>query len=175
MIKLVSERALTHFANMVSVHSRSLRHAWIVSPWITTTESFYALNVTIGVIQTSRAQLSVVTRPPDKPNHRAAVVALEALAQTEIFYLDQLHAKLYLMECDGLRAALIGSANFTEEGDTELVEVVADVRSSRETDDAARFTRELFDFARELTVHADSECIKNLGPGWWRSRATQNP
>ena len=172
MISLIRERALTHFADMASVYHRSLRHVWVVSPWITTSESFYALNVLMNVIERSHALLTVVTRRPEKPNHQAAFNAIMSLPQAEIFLIRHLHAKLYLLECDGLRGALIGSANFTLEGDSELVEVVADVRTSRESDDAAQFTKDLLEFARDLTIHRDVECAKNLASGWWRGERT---
>jgi hypothetical protein len=168
MITLVKERALTHFAELVSVYSRSLRRAWIISPWITATDNFYALNLVVGTLEQSRASLTVVTRAAEKVNHQAALRTVMSLAQAEVYVLPHLHAKLYMLECEGFRAALLGSANFTEEGDQQLVEIVADVRSSRESDPAARFIADLFGFAVDLTCHPSATCSKALADGWWR-------
>jgi len=164
-IQLIRSTPLTRFADLTRLNKARLLRAYIVSPWIVAPEvdEFVPLVTTILSIRESRARLTVVTRPPDQAGHQRALNLLAKLPQVEILFLKSLHAKLYLLECNGLRAGLFGSPNFTPQGDTENLELAADIRSVRSSDIAAEFLENLFGFVRELMADSDSRFFKRVG------------
>jgi len=82
--------------------------------------------------------------------HARAVELCGAAHHSETLFLDTLHAKLYLLEANGLRAAMIGSPNFTPSGDRLHRELAVEIRSIRDSDPAAQLVEDLFLFARDL-------------------------
>lgn len=165
MLHIVRSRPLTRFADLARLNERRLRRVFIISPWIGASgdSEFVPLVRTIVSAQQAKAKISVLTRRPDKSSHQSAVAAVSRLDQSEVLYLDSLHAKLYLLECNGLRVAIFGSPNFTTHGDQEWRELAVDVRSTGEADPAARFISDLFAFGRDLMSDRAAYFHKRLG------------
>ena len=164
-IQLIRLTPLTRFAELLRLNKARLLRAYIVSPWIIAPEvdEFIPLMSTILAVRESKARLTIVTRPPDHAGHQRALQLLAKLPQAEILLLNSLHAKLYLMECNGLRAGLFGSPNFTPQGDTDNLELAADIRSVRSSDIAGEFLENLFGFVRELMADPNSRFMKRVG------------
>lgn len=138
---------------------------YLVSPWLISHESeeFGPLARILSSIRTSGARLSVLTRTPEKVSHQRAVDLCIDIPTSEVLYLDALHAKLYLCEARGLRAAFIGSPNFTPHGDRIHRELAVEIRSIKETDPGALLVEDLFLFARELMTDRSATFRKRLG------------
>jgi phosphatidylserine/phosphatidylglycerophosphate/cardiolipin synthase-like enzyme len=162
--RIVSSAPLTRFADLAHHCERGLLRIYLVSPWIVAGDSreFTALNRVLQSVRVAGARLSVLTRSPDLASHQRAVNLCSALPLSEVLYLDSLHAKLYLLESNGLRAAMIGSPNFTIHGDQVHRELAVEVRSIRDSDPAAQLVEDLFLFAREIMSDRATKVHKRL-------------
>jgi phosphatidylserine/phosphatidylglycerophosphate/cardiolipin synthase-like enzyme len=149
---VVRSEPLSYFADLAKAFERSLIRMYLVSPWIVLHESreFPALARALSAVRQSGARLTTVTRTPVEASHARAVDLIAAIPEAEIVFLDSLHAKLYLLDCNGARIAMVGSPNFTPQGDHQHRELAVLVRSSRDSDAASLLARDLFDFALEL-------------------------
>jgi hypothetical protein len=164
-IAIVRVSPLSKFAETARLNQSGLLRAFLISPWIVVNgdEEFTPLIKLILAAKESGARLTVITRPPTLAGHDKAIKLIARLVKAEILFMRNLHAKLYLLECNGLRAGMFGSPNFTPYGDKRNVELAADVRSVRSTDLAAQFLDDLFVFARELMSDPDVRIVKKLG------------
>jgi hypothetical protein len=158
---------LTRFADAAKANERSLVRAFVISPWIVARDGreFPAFARLITTFRASEARVTVLTRAPDRVGHRDAIDLLSTLAQAEIVFLNTLHAKLYLLECNALRIAMLGSPNFTLEGDKEWRELAVEIRSTRESDAPALLVRDLFGFALDLMSDEAAQVHKPLRVG----------
>lgn len=165
---VIRAQPLTRFADAAKAHERSLLRAFIISPWIVVREKrdFPPFARLITSVRESGARLTVLTRTPDRASHVEAVSLISQLPRAEILYLDALHAKLYLLECNGFRIAMVGSPNFTPEGDQEHRELAVEIRSGKESNPASTLVRDLFSFAVELMSDEAARIHKRpiLGP-----------
>lgn len=162
--KLIRSEPLSRFADAARANERSLVRAFLVSPWIVARDAreFPAFARLITTLQASKARVTVLTRAPTGPGHQEAINLLSLLTEAEIIYLNTLHAKLYLLECNTLRIAMLGSPNFTLEGDKEWRELAVEIRSTRESDAAALLVRDLFGFALDLMSDEAARVYKRL-------------
>jgi len=122
----------------------------IVSPWITPWEgprsSFTGV---INFIKRRGIPTRVITRPPEKVNHKKAIDRLKELKSVEITELPQLHAKFYVCDMGPAPVALVGSANSTKESfDYDEVGVLVHGRA-----DLENFVRELISLSNELRTY----------------------
>jgi hypothetical protein len=165
--RLIRSQPLTCFADAARANEGSLVRAFLVSPWIVARDGreFPAFARLIATLRASEARVTVLTRAPDKAGHLEAIRLLSTLAQVEILFLDNLHAKLYLLECNMLRIAMLGSPNFTLEGDREWRELAVEIRSTRESDAAALLVRDLFGYALDLISDEGARVHKRLTVG----------
>jgi hypothetical protein len=165
MLTIVRERPMSRLAHTVRTYERTLRRIILISPWMGSParNAFPPLAQVIVCAQSAKALLTVLTRRPDKVNHAAAVAALATITTSEVLFLNSLHAKLYLVECEGLRVALFGSPNLTPEGDSLYRELAVDVRSTRESDASGEFVADLFAFARDLMTDPSATFYKRRG------------
>jgi len=161
---VVRSRPLSRFADLVHICEPRLLRVFLVSPWVVSTESedFPPLVRLLLSVRKSRARLTVLTRTPGTTAHSNAVTLCERTPRSETLYLDSLHAKLYLLEANGLRAAMIGSPNFTPHGDRVQRELAVEVRSITDSDDAAALVEDLFLFARELMTDPSARFHKRF-------------
>lgn len=138
---------------------------FLVSPWIVAAEGseFTALGRLLESIRVAGARLSVLTRTPEQANHSRAVALCAQSPHSEILFLDSLHAKLYLLDSNGLRAAMIGSPNFTPSGDLRHRELAVEIRSVRDSDPAGMLVEDLFLFAREVMTDRNAVFHKRFG------------
>jgi len=123
----------------------------IVSPWITAWDSpKSSLNAVLKFVKNRKIPTRIITRPPDKVNHRKAVDAFAQLPTVEITELPQLHAKFYVCDMAPFPVGLIGSANSTKEsfGYSE-VGVLVHGRNKLEG-----FVRELMSLTDELRSYS---------------------
>ncbi len=159
---VIRSQPLTRFADAARAHEESLLRAFVVSPWIVGREKrdFPPFARLLATIRASGARLTVLTRSPDKASHLEAVNLISQIPRAEIVYLDSLHAKLYLLECNGFRIAMLGSPNFTPEGDKEHRELAVEIRSGKESDAAGILVRDLFAFAVELMSDESARILK---------------
>jgi phosphatidylserine/phosphatidylglycerophosphate/cardiolipin synthase-like enzyme len=105
----------------------------------------------------SRANVLVLTRPPRDGWHKKALQVLHANLKPTVLYNPQLHAKLYILESDGFRYALLGSPNLTRRADRDNVEIAIEFRTSYEgrVDKVSTMINELIVYASAL--FADDE------------------
>lgn len=80
---------------------------------------------------------------------------MDTLAASEtctIYYNNALHTKLYIADCDGFRAAILGSPNFTPAGEHRNIELAVEVRTTMSTksDDIAALTYDLMEHAYSI-------------------------
>lgn len=150
--RIVKTKALSRFAELAHLSESRLLRIFLVSPWIISNDArdFAPLVQLLQSVTAAGARLSVLTRTPDKTAHSRAVKLCEETPMTEVLYLDSLHAKLYLLESNDLKAAMIGSPNFTPHGDRVHRELAVEIRSVNEADAGAMLVQDLFHFAREL-------------------------
>jgi hypothetical protein len=155
---------LSQFSELARLNERALLRVFLISPWITASDpEFPPLARLLTSVRNAGARISVLTRRPDKASHLAAIQLIASLAHSEVLYLDTLHAKLYLLECNQLRVAMLGSPNFTVEGDTVHRELAVEVRSVHDSDAASAFIQDLFLFARELMADNRAHFRKRYG------------
>jgi len=150
--RLVKSRPLSRFAELAHHCERDLIRVFLVSPWVVSgaDKDFVPLVRILESVRVAGARLSVLTRTPTIASHARAVALCEETIHSETLYLDSLHAKLYLLESNLLRAAMIGSPNFTPSGDRVHRELAVEIRSIKESDAGAMLIEDLFLFAREL-------------------------
>ena len=150
--RVIRSRPLSRFADLVHHSERNLLRVFVVAPWVVSGESrdFPPLVRLLSSIRNAGARLTVLTRTPLTAAHSRAIDLCAKTPHSEILYLDSLHAKLYLLESNGLRAATIGSPNFTPHGDRVHRELAVEVRSIKDSDAGAMLVEDLFLFAREL-------------------------
>lgn len=93
-----------------------------------------------------------------------AVRVLCTNVQTALFYCRTLHAKLYLVECDGFRCAVLGSPNLTGRADAENKELAIEFRTtvSANDDDVAHLITSLIEYADSLISEDDVKLIERL-------------
>ncbi len=163
--RIVKSRPLSRFADLAHLSERDLLRVFVVSPWVVSDEDsdYGPLVRLLSSVRSAGARLSVLTRTPDKASHLHAVEMCVKMPQSEVLYLDSLHAKLYLLESNGLRAAMIGSPNFTPQGDRMHRELAVEVRSIKDSDAGAMLVQDLFLFARELMSDSTARFRKRFG------------
>jgi hypothetical protein len=132
-VEIHTERILSKFAEL-SHHMRDrIYRIWLVSPWITygTSRRDPLVNLVIAA-QAKHPKITVITRPPeDSPeNHLSGLKWLLSHSDATAYTLPSLHSKIYLLHCDGFRAAFFGSANFTVSGNERNQEIAIDLRST---------------------------------------------
>jgi phosphatidylserine/phosphatidylglycerophosphate/cardiolipin synthase-like enzyme len=162
--RIVTTHPLTRFAELAHHCGRQLRRIYVVSPWIISArnEDFIPLVQILQAVRESGARLSVLTRSPEGANHERAIRLCDEVPQSETLYLDSLHAKLYLLEANGLRAAMIGSPNFTPHGDSVHRELAVEIRSIKDADPGSMLIDDLFAFAREVMSERAAKVHKRL-------------
>lgn len=152
-IRLLTESILGSFANSVEVHRNILHRVWIVAPWIGSeagkTDPVLQL---VDTLRDSPRAVTVITRKPTDAWHLTAVQLLQANVKPVVYYCATLHTKLYIMECNGLRSAILGSPNLTGKANRTNREIAVEFRATSESvrDDVAVLLTELVQYASDL-------------------------
>lgn len=113
-ISLITGLALTKFAENAYVNAHRLRNMWVISPWLSRESAAQdPISLLCTAMKKSRCSVKVVTRRPESRWHSEALDRLWSTENTTVFFSSNLHAKLYILECDGYRSAIFGSPNLT--------------------------------------------------------------
>ncbi len=137
-----------------------IRKLWLITPWVTEAPGRYDfLSMIVEASAASRATVVVLTRPPRDAWHKKALHVLNANLRPTILYNPQLHAKLYILQCDGFRYALLGSPNLTRRADRDNIELAIEFRTSCEgyADKISSMIHELIAYANALIGDDDAQ------------------
>jgi len=161
--KLITRRALRTFAELVQAYRQRTFRLWLISPWISfEDENQDSLIVLIDALRDRNCPVVLITRPPASEWHRKAVQLLQENTKLTAFSCPSLHTKLYIAECDGFRAALLGSANLTTRGDRFNREIAIELRTTIENprgDPIASLINELTEYASSLREEDDVDLL----------------
>ena len=158
-IGIVTEGSLSHFGNIAFANKYRLRRMWLVSPWITAEGSRYdPISLLIEASKFRNCSVHLLTRPPRESWHLKAVQFFRANLKPTVLYSAHLHAKLYILDCDGFRYAMLGSPNLTRRADVENRELAVEFRTSstNRSDDVSAMIDELISFATFLMSDPDA-------------------
>ena len=72
---------------------------------------------------------------PSQIWHYEAIKILWKNIEPTLYYCANLHAKLYILECDGFRYAILGSANLTNRADQTNKELAVEFRTTIQAQD----------------------------------------
>lgn len=159
-LSLVADGTLSTLSDVAFANKYRLRRMWLISPWITATDHkadpLYRL---IEAYRVRHCVIRLLTRPPRDAWHIEAVQLLRTNTSCEIMFSAQLHAKLYILECDGFRYAMFGSPNLTRRADSKNRELAIELRTtfSSPTDAASAMMNELLVFAHELMSEDEAQ------------------
>jgi len=113
-IDLISEAILDRFADLVHNNRNRLYRLWIVTPWLGYDDNRDdPLYVLIDSLKKTSCTVTLITRPPNADWHKRAVKLLEKGIRPITYHCESLHTKLYVLECNGFRATILGSPNLT--------------------------------------------------------------
>jgi PLD-like domain len=152
-VRLLTDSILANFANAVFVHRDIIYRLWIVAPWVgyeqARTDPILQL---IDALRGKKKSVTIITRPPAEIWHADAIRLFEANIKPVVYYCANLHTKLYIMECDGLRSAILGSPNLTPRANTLNREIAVEFRTTTDSpkDDIAILINDLTQYASEL-------------------------
>jgi hypothetical protein len=152
-LKLLTNAILKTFADMVYNNQRRVHRVWIVSPWIggdgLRRDPLYLL---IEAVRRTSCDVILITRPPKDVWHQDAINLLEKYAGATVYYCPALHTKLYLLECNGFRGAVLGSPNLTSRAEKANREIAVEFRTTvtADDDDVATVINELTEYVSSL-------------------------
>jgi len=157
-IEVVTSGALSRFGEVAWANRHRVHRAWLISPWIGTSTGrgdplSYLTEALAGC-----AHFWVLTREPTSDWHANAMKVLRANASPAVLYNDDLHAKLYLLDCNGFRYALLGSPNLTPRANKVNRELAIEFKSTADpnANRLADVIEELIAFASVLLQDPDS-------------------
>jgi phosphatidylserine/phosphatidylglycerophosphate/cardiolipin synthase-like enzyme len=159
-LSLIADGTLSTLSDVAFANKYRLRRMWLISPWITATDHKEdPLHRLIEAYQVRRCVIRLLTRPPRDSWHIEAVQLLRDNANCEIMFSPQLHAKLYILECDGFRYAMLGSPNLTRRADSKNRELAIELRTtlSSPSDEVSAMMNELLVFAYELMSDEEAQ------------------
>jgi len=152
-VKILSSGIITHFSNIVSAYQNRLFRLWIVAPWIGISDDrFDPLKRIINILASKRSDFNIITRPPENNWHKKAIENLQNLKNATVFTCPDLHTKLYLLECNGFKMAILGSPNLTTKANWENKELAVEFRTTKQDpqDPESAIIRDLIDYAANL-------------------------
>ena len=130
-IEIHTERILSKFADLALANKYRIYRIWLVTPWIGFKEkSRDPLVRLIEAAQNKRPEVVLITRKPREDWHKKGVSFLNSTCSTIPHVLPDLHSKLYVLECDGFRAAFLGSPNFSTQANEVNQEVAVEFRTT---------------------------------------------
>lgn len=157
-IRLLTNAILKTFIDLVYHNRGRIRRIWLVTPWIGGADSGRdPLYILVDALRTTSCHIVLITRPPREIWHEKAVLLLERHLRTTVYLCESLHTKLYLLECDGFRAAVLGSPNLTPRGDRVNREIAVELRSTyiSDEDELSAIINELIEYASALRGEDD--------------------
>jgi len=156
-IRIIHKSPIAEFANVVYTYRDTIYRLWLITPWIGVYSdgSVDPLQLLIDAHRSNpKCMVTVITREPHPKAtwHQNAVRFLKDNINPTLFYSKTLHTKLYIIETDGLVAAMLGSPNLTPGGNTANIELALELRtmSLARTDEVSSTICDLVDYARDL-------------------------
>lgn len=130
-IEIHTEQILTKFANLALVNKYRLYRIWLVTPWIGFREKNRdPLIRLIEAVRSKNPEIILITRKPTTTWHKKAVRFLDNTCSIIPHVLPKLHAKIYVLECHGFKAAFLGSPNFSTTANRVNQEVAVEFRAT---------------------------------------------
>jgi hypothetical protein len=157
-IRIITDGVLSAFADLVQANSRRLYRLWLIAPWIGSGDSgLDPVDRIVGALKGTACRLVVITRPPAAVWHLSAIQSLRRHTNHEVFGSAALHAKLYIIECNGFKAAIFGSPNLTPVADDQNKELAVEFRTSKSgrDDPISAVVSELIAYASDLRTQDD--------------------
>lgn len=157
-IRIITENALGIFADTVYRNRDRAFRIWLITPWLALGEGrLDPIAMLVEALHGNRARINIITRCPTEAWHSEAIRILSANVPVTLFYCRNLHAKLYILECNGFRYALLGSPNFTGKAMSQNREIGVEIRTTMEnaTSSAAVLMSELTQYAQTLIREDD--------------------
>lgn len=157
-MRLITEGVLTAFADLVYANRERVYRVWLISPWVgAVDDGSDSLLRLIDGLRGTRRQVTVVTRPPQQAWHLRSIELLRANVHATLYGCASLHTKLYLLECNGLRAGILGSPNLTPHADRRNRELAIELRTTVESRDepVAALLSDLTEYALNLCGEDD--------------------
>lgn len=154
-VRLLTNRILFTFAELVHHNRRRVNRVWLVSPWIGSEEKGYdPVLALLNALRGTRCSVILITRPPQEVWHERAVHLVKSNTGALVYEDPALHTKLYILECDGFRAAVVGSPNLTPRANQRNRELAIELRTTMDGDgdDAAHIISELTEYAYALQL-----------------------
>jgi phosphatidylserine/phosphatidylglycerophosphate/cardiolipin synthase-like enzyme len=152
-MRLITSAALGAFARVVYANQSRAFRVWIVSPWLRSEQDGQdPLMLLVDSLRGSNCSVVLFTRPPEQVWHDEAIRLIRTNTRSIIYVCRHLHTKLYILECDGFRAAILGSPNLTSRAEHVNLEIAVEFRTTIETatDDVAALITELTEYASSL-------------------------
>jgi phosphatidylserine/phosphatidylglycerophosphate/cardiolipin synthase-like enzyme len=152
-MRLITTGVLGNFARVVHANRDRAFRVWIVSPWLRSEEHGQdPLLLLVDALRGLSCTVFLFTRPPEQTWHGEAVELIRTNTRSIVYVARDLHTKLYILECDGFRAAILGSPNLTSRADRDNLEIAVEFRTTVEspTDDIAALITELTEYASSL-------------------------
>src|SRR5437870_4751017 len=132
-VRLIRNSILRAFAESVYYNQTRLYRLWIVSPWIGFDDGRGdAVLQLIESLRGKRCELTLFTRPPTEIWHLRAIGLLKDNLSPIIYQSATLHTKLYVLECNGFRSAILGSPNLTPRANRINQEIAVEFRSTND-------------------------------------------
>jgi hypothetical protein len=158
-LEVITSASLSRFSDVAWANRQRIRRAWLISPWIGTSDRRGDPLSYVAESLKPCAHFWVLTRSPAKDWHEYAVRVLRANAKPSVLYNDDLHAKLYILDCDGFRYALLGSPNLTPRANKVNRELAVEFKTTvASTEDRiADVIEELISYANFLLEDPDSK------------------
>lgn len=156
-VDVVSDGILDDFAGLVSANKKRLYRLWIVTPWLGyddyRTDPLYVL---IDSLKKTNCTRTLITRPPRQEWHQRAEDLLKKGLKPILYHCPTLHTKLYILECNGFRASVLGSPNLTPAANKRNRELAVRFCTT-ETDRRNNIVR----VVNDLIAYASDLCLKD--------------
>ena len=160
-----TEQILTKFVDLAYVNRRRLYRIWLVSPWIGYEEKGYdpLIRLVEAIRDQTRVSVILITTEPKQDWHSRAVRYLHSATSLMCFDCKDLHAKVFLLECNGFRAAYFGSPNFTPRANSINHELAIEFLTSIQSPEDAygKMMNELFTYVDNLRERSSCITISN--------------
>ncbi|MFC1575523.1 hypothetical protein ACFL5A_02610 [Gemmatimonadota bacterium] len=154
-LRIVETRPFARLARVLGAYRFRARRLWIISPWISTVEDAREDPVSeiIAALFLQKCRVSVITRIPKMGWHERAIERLRDGLEATCYYANDLHTKLFLLSCDDMEYALLGSPNLTPRAEAVNKELAVEFRALRNgSDPHISLLRDLKTYAWELAA-----------------------
>jgi len=152
-MRLITTGILGAFARVVHANQSRAFRVWLIAPWLQSEQHGHdPLLLLVDALRGRGCTVVLFTRPPEQTWHHEAVELIRANTQSIVYTSRNLHTKLYILECDGFRVAILGSPNLTSRAERDNLELAVEFRTTMATatDDIAALVTELTDYASSL-------------------------